>query len=93
MLIRTKVGAALNEEIVRALAKLETLDPNSEEYGAVVDRISKLHKLKTEEGLRPPSMDTVLAVSANVLGIIWITAVERDTAVTSKALGFVLRPR
>lgn len=93
MLTRSKVGATLDQEIMRALEKLETLDPKSEEYGVVLDRTAALCKLKTERGLKPPSLDNVLVVSANLLGIVWITAVEREHVITTKAIGFILRAR
>lgn len=87
--IRTK----LDEEIISALEELGKHESTSEEYGIVVERITELHKLKTEESLKLPSLDNVLFVSANIFGILWLTRYEREHVINSKALGFVMRPR
>lgn len=93
MFPKSSVEAKLNEEIISALNKLESLDPKSEEYGVIVERIAKLHKIKDEESLNMPSMDTVLIVCANIFGILWLTRYEREHVIGSKALGFVMKPR
>jgi hypothetical protein len=93
MFPRSSVKVKLNEEILAALKKLEDLDPNTEEYGSILETISRLQKLKTEESLKPPSMDTVLIVGANIFGILWLTRYERERVIASKALGFVMKPR
>jgi len=110
MFAKPPIETKLEEEITSQLSKLsETQD--AEEYGAAVDRISKLHKLKTEEAntslaritaeqkllldsrIKLPSADTLLAVGANLFGILWLTRYEREKVISSKALGFVMKPR
>ena len=54
--------------------------------------VSKLHKLKVEERPKRINPDTVLVVAANILGIVWITQHERFHPITTKSLGFVLKP-
>lgn len=93
MLPKSKIEAQLNAEIVRTLEKMADLKPESEEYGDAVDRVAKLHKLKSEEQIKLPSLDTALAVAANLLGILWITTYEKERPLTSKAISFVLKPR
>jgi uncharacterized protein (DUF342 family) len=94
MFIKSRIEAKLDEEIISLLSKLdETPDKNSEEYASLVERVSKLHKLKVEERPKPMSKDTALAVAANIFGILWIAGFERENVITSKALSFVLRPR
>lgn len=86
--------AKLEQEIAFALAELETFRDDPDKYAAVVDRITKLQKLKSEGGLKPPSLDTVLIVGANIFGILWLTRFEREHVIPSKsALGFVMKPR
>lgn len=92
MLPKSKIEAQLNDEIVRLLATLEG-QTDTAKYQATVDQIAKLHKLKTEEGLKLPSLDNVLIVSANLLGILWLTTIERERPIVSKAINFVLKPR
>lgn len=94
MLIKSTIESKLDEEILIALAELEKHRDSPEKTAATVERISKLHKLKTEESLKLPSLDTVLIVGANIFGILWLTRYEsRDEIITSKALGFVMKPR
>jgi len=90
---RNQIQSKLDDEILRSLDKLTTLDARSEEYAAIVERLTKLHKLKTEERLQLPSLDTALIVGANIFGILWLTRYERENVINSKALGFVMKPR
>lgn len=93
MFNRSPIEAALDKEILSALAELSQHESTSDEYGAVVERIAKLHKLKSEEKIKLPSLDTALVVAANVFGILWLTRYERENVISSKALGFVMKPR
>jgi len=83
----------LDAEIVTALAALKNLEKTSDEYGNVIDRISKLHKLKAEESPKRVSPDNALVVAANLVGILAIIHHERVGLITSKAVGFILKPR
>lgn len=93
MFIKSSIESKLDEQILSSLEKLSRLESDSEEYGAVVDRVAKLHKLKTEERLQLPSLDTALVIGANIFGIIWLTRYEREHVINSKALGFVMKLR
>ncbi|MEO7397379.1 MAG: hypothetical protein ABIW84_02340 [Ilumatobacteraceae bacterium] len=93
MLPKSPIRTKLDEEILSALEELDNHDSTSEKYGIVVDRVSKLHKLKSEERLQLPSLDTVLIVAVNIFGILRITRYERENVITSKALGFSIKPR
>ena len=102
--IETKLDAEINS----LLDKLKETTKDSEDYGTLVDRIAKLHKLKAEEhvqliednqftmpyGLKPPSLDAVLFVGANIFGILWLARYERENVIKApKAFGFVMKPR
>lgn len=93
MFIKTQTETKLDAEINSLLDKLsETQD--STEYTTYLERISKLHKLKTEERSKPISPDTVLVVAANIFGILWLARYERENVVRSQsALKFVMKPR
>lgn len=93
MFTNSQIDSKLETEIISALDELESHKKTSEEYGVVVDRIAKLQKLKAEQALKPPSLDTVLIVGANLFGILWLTRYERENVISSKALGFVMKPR
>ena len=93
MFTKSQTELKLDAEIRAALTQLADHDKTSEEYGTLVDRIAKLHKLKTEERPKQISPDTALVVVANIFGILWLTNYERENVITSKALGFVMKPR
>lgn len=94
MFTKSQTESRLDAEILEALAKLDGLEKTSEEYGTIVDRIAKLHKLKMEEHPKPISPDTVLVVAANLFGILWIARYERDNVIKApNAMKFVMKPR
>lgn len=93
MFAKSSIQAKLEEEIIASLDQLAQLQKDSAEYGVAVDRLSKLHKLKSEEQTEMPSMNTVLVVGANIFGILWLTRYEKEHVLSSKALGFVMKPR
>ncbi len=113
MLTKTQTETMLDAEIQSALEQLAQTTKTSDEYRTIVENISKLHKLKTEESnttvtnavkaqemessdprLKPLSLDTVLVVSANIFGILWLARYERENVIRSRsALGFVMKPR
>lgn len=76
----------------RALTELDAKEVTSEEYGTILDRAAKLHKMKEEENPDSISKETLLRVGANLLGILLIIHHERVNIVTSKALPFVQKP-
>lgn len=86
-------------EMTRILKELSQANPDSEEYGKLLERVSKLHKMQLEDRdngaptRKPLSPDTVLGVAANIFGILWLTRYEKEHVINSKALNFVLRPR
>lgn len=89
MFTKNETESQLDAEIRSALTELKLLEKTSEDYGTLVERISKLHKLKTEERSRQISTDTALNVAANIFAILVIVNHERAGVITSKALGFV----
>jgi hypothetical protein len=94
MFAKSQTGAMLDAEIQSALSKLDGLEPKSEEYAAILERVSKLHKLRTDERSKQVSPDTVLIVAANIFGILWLARYERENVVKAQsAMKFVMKPR
>lgn len=84
----------LDQEIATALKELESLRDDPKKYADVLDRITQLDKLKSENGLKPPSMDTVLVVTANIFGILWLARYEKEHVIRSKsAFTLMLKPK
>lgn len=84
----------LDAEIESLLDKLADTEKDSEDYDKIVERLSKLYKLKPEERPKRLSPDTMLVVAANVFGILWLARYERENVIKSKnALNMVMKPR
>lgn len=95
MFTKSEIETKLDAEIISALEKLaSTTDKKSDDYGDLVEHISKLHKLKTEERPKRVSPDTVLVVAANILGILWLARYEQTDVIKARtALSFIMKPR
>jgi hypothetical protein len=88
----TTKPSALDSAIDEALSKLKDIDPNSQEYDALMTALIDLYKLK-EKHQKQVSPDTKAIVFGNLAGILLIISYERVHIVTTKALGFVMKPR
>lgn len=89
MFTKTEIESKLDAEINSALVKLGEHDKTSKEYSVIVDHVVKLHKLKSDERLKPLSLDTALNVCVHIFGILRLTRYEREHVISSKALGFI----
>lgn len=83
----------LEKQITRVLEDMTNQDPASEEYGELMERLQKLHKMADDNRPSRVSPDTALLSATNILGIILIIRHEYVNVITSKAQSFVLKPR
>ncbi len=83
--------AGLEKAIDDALIELASLQADTPEYDAVLDKIERLYKLRLPEpeASKPISKDTIIAVAGNLVGIILIINHEKLHVISTKALGFV----
>jgi hypothetical protein len=84
----------LDEVIEQHAQRLSHLDIHSEEYAAAAASLKVLCEAKAS--LPKPnviSADTAISAATNLMGIFAILGYERAHVVTSKALGFVWKPR
>lgn len=90
MFIKSSTETKLDAQIESQLDKLgETT--STEEYDKIIDRMTKLQKLRPER-LKPISADTVLVVAANLVGIWWLARFEKENVIQSRsALGQVMK--
>jgi len=82
----------LDEVIDAALTQMLSIDPTTEEYSKAADQVTKLYKLREATTPKRVGADTLAVVLGNLAGIGMILSYEHVHVVTSKALGFVLRP-
>lgn len=88
MFTRAKSPTLLETQIDKALQELDNHEVVSEEYAVVLERVSKLHKMKEDETSRV-SKDTILVTTANLLGIMMIIRHEHVNVITSRAMSLV----
>lgn len=83
----------VDREITASLEELEQLRGEPEKYNAIVERIGRLQKMKSHKGLTLPSPDTMLIVSANIFGILWLARFERENVIKApNAFRNVMKP-
>lgn len=92
MIIKTH-PTVLDETIDAALAELKELKTNDPAYQTTLDRVKELYKLKDQTSPKRVSPDTVVQVAGSLAGIILIISYEHAHAISSKALGFVMKSR
>lgn len=83
----------LDDAIDSVHARMTYLGPGSDEYSDLLDHLERLRKLKAESRFKRPDPNTIILVAGNLLGILVIVAYEQKHVMTSKGLGFVLKPQ
>lgn len=91
--LKLKTDSTLQEAITSAQSQLEQHDADSPEYDKVLNQLERLHKLQAKAPERRVSPDTLLIVLGNLAGIFIILNYEKLDVVTSKALGFIIKPK
>lgn len=90
-------STALDEAIDGLVLELAGADEGSEEEARIADSIKKLSEAKAVllNADQPDFVkaDTVVTVAGSLLGIIAILSFEHVNVITSKALGFVVKPK
>lgn len=89
-----KKPSKLSEEIGRLEDLISDLDPVDKEYKTVSKRLAELSDIRNKN--EPSSRfevdgNTITLVAANILGIILVLKHEQFNAVSSKALGFIVK--
>lgn len=83
----------LDREIEGILQEMQKYDKTSKEYAALVSQLDRLEKMKAEKAKARIKPDTLATIGANLGGIVLILKHEQIAAITSKALGFVIKGR
>ena len=84
----------IESELDRALIQLKTEMVNTEEYAKTLSLVERLHEMMDKPKSSSVSKDTLLLVGANLLGIIMVIQHEHvGNFISTKALGFIMRPR
>lgn len=87
-----KKQTALDKQIEMVIKSLSECEPGSEEYMNIIEVLDKLYKMKSQDD-KGVSMDTLLIVGGNLLGIVLILGYEKAGTITSKALNLIIKGR
>lgn len=81
------------KEVERVLTHMNGLEPDSQEYADEVKNLKTLCEARGVKSNRTVSVDTLITVAANLLGIVFILEYEQVHVLTSKAISLVFRGR
>lgn len=90
-ILRTKTLKALDSEIERLIEALSLLDPSSEQYLKVSDNLRALCEAREKKNPLQVNLDAIIAVSANILGLIIVLNFEKTNVITTKAFGMIFK--
>lgn len=89
MFLDPKSKTSLDKEIDKLVLELETHEPTSTEFGTIVERLSKLHKIQEDRKPESINPNTVLTIGANLAGILMIINYEHLGVISTKAMSFI----
>jgi hypothetical protein len=89
MFTRDKEPSRLEKAIERTQQELANEPVLSDEYAEILERMSKLHRMKTDETSSPVSKDTLAIIGANLLGILIIVKHEHLNVITTRAMNMI----
>ena len=90
---KTKHDADLDAATDVIFAEMSTYGPDSPEYTNLLGHLERVYTLRKDSNAKKVSPDTLALVAGNLLGILIIVAYEQKHAMTSKGLGFILKPK
>lgn len=83
----------VDEAIGKVLTEMRQYDVDAKEYQVAIEHLERLMKMRTEERRNRISPDTMLIVAGNILCVLVVVGFERGHVMTSKAMGFILKPK
>jgi hypothetical protein len=88
-IFRTESQRLLDEEIERLILELKNEKPDSEPYVKIVDNLKVLCEAREKKNPLQMNADTLLAIGANVIGLVIVLNFEKANIITSKAFGML----
>ena len=88
-----KTKKTIEDEIGHVLTAMGSLDPKSDEYGTAARNLKELYEARSKKAAHLIEADTIVAATANILGILLILNYEQLHVIATKAIGFVVKGR
>lgn len=87
--------AWIDEEIQSVIHQMQSFVADSPEYNTMFDKLERLYqmKLKDKPEKKSVSPDALIAAGASIGGVILILGFEKANVLTSKAIGFIVKPK
>ena len=79
----------LDDEIARLLEQMQQMETPTDEYAKLADRVKTLCQARECKNERAISSDALLAIGANVIGLLIILNFEKTGSITSKAFSWI----
>lgn len=79
----------LNKEIARLHITLENLNPVSDDYLNVLQRLDVLYAIKNTKNPNMVSIDTLVSAGATILNLLLVLNYEKVDVIASKAFGMI----
>lgn len=83
----------LDAEIKSVLEQMRVLEANDKIYAEMLGNLSELCSARALIKPSGPSADAVLTVAGSLIGIGLMLSYEHFHPITSKAIGFILKPK
>jgi hypothetical protein len=90
-IFRTESQKLIDEEIKRLIQVLKYESPTEENYVKITNNLKALCEARERKNPLQMNVDTLLAIGANVLGLMIVLNFERTGVITSKAFGMLWR--
>lgn len=88
-IFKTETQKLLDGEIKRVIEIMSIIDPAHVDYATAANQLKILCEAREKKDPGVISMETMLAVGANLIGLIAILNFERTGVLTSKAMGWL----
>lgn len=83
----------LDKAIMNAEAELGATAPDDDKYGIILERLTRLHKVRNETKTFQVSPDTLVMAATNLIGIILIIKHERFEIITTRAMSMLSKTK
>lgn len=80
-------------EVDNVISKLSNMDPSSAEYTTAVQNLKTLMEARSKKPARLIEPEVVATVGGSFASVIAILFHERLNVITTKAIGFVIKPK
>lgn len=83
----------IDEEIERLVNFMRDVDPGTDGYGTMAANLVKLTQARMEKARDGLDLNVVVSVAGSLIGTIMVLKFEKFDILTTKAVGWLIKPR